>query len=60
LSRHSHSGQGKQIIHTEKTRVPGGAAHAGHAAGEQAAHRIEAAERMGNEATFVFIKTKVV
>jgi len=53
-------GQGRQVIHTEQARVPGGAALAGHAAGEQAAHRVEAAERMGDEANFVFIKTKFV
>jgi hypothetical protein len=29
----------------------------GHAAGEQAAQRIEAAERMGDEANFVLMKT---
>lgn len=53
-------GQGKQIIHTEQARVPVGAAFIGHAASVQAAHRVAAAERMGNEANFVLIKTKFV
>ena len=53
-------GQGKQIIHTEQARVPGGVAFIGHPAGEQAAHRVEAAESMGDEAHFVFIKTNFV
>lgn len=36
-------GLGQQVIHTEQARVPGDAAFIGHAAGEQAAHRVEAA-----------------
>lgn len=32
----------------------------GHAVGEQAAHRVAATERMGNEANFVLIRTKFV
>ncbi|MGB3450857.1 MAG: hypothetical protein WBA58_10235 [Giesbergeria sp.] len=53
-------GQGRQVIHTEQARVPGGAALACHAAGEQAARRVEAAERMGDEVNFVLMKTKLV
>lgn len=53
-------GQGKQIIHTEQASVPVGAAFIGHAASVQAAHRVEAAERVGNEANFVLKKTNFV
>lgn len=53
-------GQGKQNVHTEQARVQIGAALMSHAAGEQAAQRPEAAERICDEANFVFIKTNFV
>lgn len=47
-------------IHTEQARVPSGAAFIGHAAGGPAAHRVDAAERMCDEISFVLMKTKIV
>ena len=55
--RHSCS---PQCATPTSTRVPGGAASIGHAAGEQAARRVEAAKRMGDEVNFVLMKTKFV
>lgn len=52
--------QGQQVIHTDQARVPDGAAFIGHAAGEQSPHRVEAAERMSDEARLVLITTKFV
>lgn len=51
----------RKPLHPPGCQLPDGrarrAAFIGHAAGEQAAHRVEAAERMGDETNFVLIKT---